>query len=491
MNGKHSRRTILKQAALSPVATPLFGQTSPKKPNLLFVFSDQQSYDMLGASGYSQVLTPRTDQFCQTGLRFDHCVSNSPVCTPFRGMLLSGQHPLYNNAFSNDRQLRVNGQGFGDVLQSSGYRTGWVGKWHLYGGDRNRGVPIGEHRHGFDSFLTNNCHVNFEPGKCFYWDQSGKKKVFFRDQWEADGQTDQALDFLDRQAADDDPFALFVSWHPPHNHGGGDRKKYQGFDAPEEFKALYDESGIQVRKHMKDSLDERNRHLGYMAMCSEVDHHFGRLLDKLKEKGLDKNTIVVFTSDHGESFMLHDRPTHKCGPEDVSCRVPLVMRVPGMGRAGEKSDLLIGAIDLMPTILSLMGIEPPGNLHGQDLAAAIRSGDDDAVEALPLFFYHNIVWHGAYTRDRTYAFESTDRIAGSSPEAPGLIRKMHQGPRYDVLYDRNNDPWQTENRFSEGGRESADLDAFIRDHMKSLKVPIETIQEIYARYEKNPDWLPG
>jgi len=149
-------------------------------------------------------------------------------------------------------------------------------------------------RYGFDGpFMSNNCHINYAPGKCFYWDETGKK-VFFQE-WEPYGQTHQALEFIDR-APKDKPFALFMSWHPPH-----DNKKIKGdpypfgYDAPEELLAKYDPKTLRLRPNVDDTPTRRLQYQGHMAMITGIDIAFGWLLEKLKERGLEKNTLVVFT----------------------------------------------------------------------------------------------------------------------------------------------------------------------------------------------------
>jgi len=188
------------------------------RPNLLFVFTDQQSRDMLGCYGNADIKTPCLGAFAAESIRFEHCVSSSPVCTTYRGMLLTGQHPLRNGALHNDLPLLAhNGMTFAQALGAAGYRTGYVGKWHLLGHECDRPVPPGPMRHGFDeAFLSNNCHMDYRPGHGYYWDEEGRK-VFFHE-WEVDGQTRQAVDFLDTCSADT-PLALIVSWHPPHDVG--------------------------------------------------------------------------------------------------------------------------------------------------------------------------------------------------------------------------------------------------------------------------------
>ena len=137
---------------------------------------------------------------------------------------MTGQHPLYNGCFSNDIQLLTNtGKSFAEALKDKGYATGLFGKWHLFGGDRDRPVPARKHRHGFDVFMSENCaHHSYSPGENFYWNEKGKK--VYSDLWEPDAQAARACDFMTANA--DKPFAAFVSWNPPHDigHNFGERR---------------------------------------------------------------------------------------------------------------------------------------------------------------------------------------------------------------------------------------------------------------------------
>ncbi|GAA1950673.1 sulfatase family protein [Microbacterium aquimaris] len=417
---------------------------SPQRPNLVFIFSDQQSRDMLGAYGLSDVKTPHLDRLAEQGLLFDHAVSNSPVCTPARSMLISGEHPLWNNCFTNDRRLATDlGESFAEVTRRHGYRNGYVGKWHLYGGDRNRPIPAGPDRHGFDDeFLSNNCAVNYDPDNAFYWD--GDQKVLFGC-WEVEGQTDQAVRFIEDQTPED-PFTLFVSYHAPHNHNGGDDAKYTSFDAPEEFKDLYDPEDLTLRPTVP--VNERTRLMtqGYLALCSEVDTNVGRILAALDERGLRENTIIVYTSDHGETFGAFNNHWHKSSPEDVSARVPLIITGPDIAPRARRSELIVGTIDLMPTLLGLMGLDVPDHVHGKDLSSAIRAEDDDAVETAPLFYF-TTPWRGVYTKEWTYSTENIDRSDGTEPHPESDVGRTVLLRRMDTLFRRGDDPHQLDNHF--------------------------------------------
>ena len=167
----------ISRAADEPPTNAAKDNGAARRPNLVFVFSDQQSWDMMGACGNTNIVTPNFDRLASEWVRFNHCISSAPVCTPYRGMLLSGQHPLRNVAPENDLQMRPgNGQYFGEVLRDAGYRTGYYGKWHLYGGNRDRPIPPGPYRYGFDhEFLANNCTVDFSPETSYFRDDDGKK----------------------------------------------------------------------------------------------------------------------------------------------------------------------------------------------------------------------------------------------------------------------------------------------------------------------------
>jgi arylsulfatase A-like enzyme len=400
------------------------------KPNLLFVFTDQQSFDMLGCYGNQQVQTPNLDKLAAGGVRFEYCISSTPVCTPYRGMLLSGQHPLKNGAFSNDAcMLPGNGNYFGEVtmahvLGEAGYRTGYVGKWHIYGGQRDRPVPAGPYRYGFDDvFLSNNCTLDFAPDVAFYYDQHTGEPVKFN-QWEVYGQTQQAEQFIE-ESSQDQPWALFVSWHPPHDHTG------LRYTTLPELEALYDPDTIKLRPSMSDTPEVRRKFAGYMAMITGCDIAFGRLMDTLKEQGMDDNTVVVFTSDHGDLHGAHGRPWAKSFPEDESCRVPLLIHYPEKLKP-RSSELLVGTLDLMPTLLGLMNLPIPDTCDGQDLTPHIQAGNDDAVASVPLFYFIPS-WRGVFTKDFTYS----KRGPTSGPS----------DMEWNTLYDRKADPYQLTNRY--------------------------------------------
>jgi arylsulfatase A-like enzyme len=438
------RRSFIEGVTLAGAAAAMpslaAGTTRKKRPNLLFIFSDQHSYDLLGCNGHDQVVTPNFDAFSKQSLNLNSCFSVSPLCTPMRGALLSGLHPLHNGAYDNCvRMLSSRDTGspcFAEVLKANGYKTAYIGKWHLYGGYWYQPVPAGPYRYGFDDvFLTNNCDLNYHPENAYYFDQHTGKRVRFHE-WEQNGQTRQALDFLDRVSTDE-PWSLFLSWHPPHNHKTRQPEDYYAYSAPEKYLQMYDYNQVQVREGTTPT--EQNRHMmhGYMALISSIDDCFGQLLQKLKERGMDENTIVVYTSDHGDMLKVENGQVFvKSYAESASSQVPFILRAPGMMQPNTRSDLPFGTLDIMPTLLSMMGIRPPSSCHGRDLSQALLRGDESDRESVPMMMSSLNQWRGVATRDWIYSY---------SPYEPGDAGIS----THNVLFDRRNDPHCRVNLFND------------------------------------------
>lgn len=396
------------------------------KPNLVFVFADQWRAQAFGYAGDPNVATPNIDRFAAQSLNFTNAVSGCPVCSPYRASLLTGVYPNRHRMMVNDQCLQrlYAGPFLPECLGEAGYRTGYIGKWHIDGNGRNAFVPP-ERRLGFEWWKGFECTHDY-PNSFFYTGDDPRPHRW--PGYDADAQTDEACRYL-RESDDSAPFALFLSWGPPHNPFG---------TAPAAFEAMYDPQRVVLPANVPAGTADRARRelAGYYAHCSALDAAFGRLLGTLAETGLDRNTIVVFTSDHGD--MLGSQGQYrKQKPWAESIRVPFLIRHPH-GAGPGVNHTPIDAPDLMPTLLSLCGAPIPASVQGQDFSSVITAGTPSVInEALLALYVPFHEWHyndggreyrGLHNRRHTYV-----RTLG--------------GPW--LLYDNQADPTQQRNLVAE------------------------------------------
>ncbi len=379
----------------------------PTQPNLIVIFADQMRGMDMGCADNPQVITPNLNRLAAEGVRFTHAVANTPVCTPSRGCLLTGLYPLSHRAIANDLPVNPDAPSIAKVLKSAGYRTGYVGKWHLDGVPRDRFTPPGPRRLGFDDYWAAfNCSHNYFGASYFRDDPvpipiTGYEPVI---------QTDLAIEFL--QQKDERPFCLFLSWGPPHDP----------YDlVPAEYKSRYDPTKIELRPNARPippgptdlsrGQDPKVTLASYYAAITALDDQLGRLLATLDESALTESTAVVFTSDHGDMLWSHGM-MKKQQPWEEAISVPLLIRQPGRIPAGSVSNGLFSTVDVAPSLIGLLGIPVPAEMQGADLSAVIlgRSevGPDSAflmdMVAVDEGYVQGLMeWRGVRTARHTYA----------------------------------------------------------------------------------------
>jgi len=421
------------------------------RPNLLFVFSDQQRAQDAGFMGNAQVLTPHLDRLAQQGVTFTQAVSTCPVCTPYRAALLTGRYPLSNGMVLNDVRLPITERSIAHCLRDAGYRTGYIGKWHLDGHRRGGFTPPGPRRQGFDGFwAVANCTHNYMHS--FYW--RDEPAPVWIEGYDADHYTDLSVGFI-RDRAGAEPWSLFLSWGPPH-----DPCRLM----PEEY-LIYDPEALQLRPNA--TATDREELAGYYAHITALDRCFGRLMAALEETGQAENTIVVFTSDHGD--MLGSQGLQrKQKPWDESIMVPFVLRYPRAVPAGRTTEALINAPDVMPTLLSLAGLPIPGTVEGRDLSAAATGEPleppSSAFICNPCPFIEPIPeWRGVRTNRYTYV---------RTPSGPWL------------LYDNADDPYQLSNLAGDPARKGlrGELDEELNDWLARLEDDFQPREVYWERF---------
>ena len=382
-------------------------------PNIVFVFGDQHRWCSTGFGGSRQVQTPYMDRMAREGVAFDLAVANIPVCTPWRAAFLTGQYPLTTGMFMNDVRLPVDRPTLGTILCASGYQTAYIGKWHLDGPSRGGFTPPGPRRQGFDFWAVGNCTHDYMHS-VYYRDS---ESPLYWNGYDAEAQTSLAIEYIQSRKGDS-PFALVLSWGPPHNP----------YDAvPGRYLDRYPPDEIEVRPNCPDPSPTDLS--GYYAHITALDEQLARLGNALDEQDLMENTVFVYTSDHGD--MLGSQGfQRKQHPWDESVRVPFVMRCPDQAYEGLHIESPFNVVDITPTLLGLAGIPVPGTCEGRDHAPAVRGEDFTGNEAAyimsiaPFSEYRGQPWRGIRTSGHTY------------------VRNL-DGPW--LMYDNLDDPCQMRN----------------------------------------------
>ncbi len=419
--------------------------SAAKRPNVVFLLADQWRAQATGYAGDPNVKTPEIDRLAAASVSFTNAVSNCPVCSPYRASLLTGQYPLRNGVFLNDVCLGNQAVSLAQAFAGAGYRTAYIGKWHLDGHGRSSFIPP-ERRHGFDFWRAAECTHDYNRSH-YYAD--GPEKQFWPG-YDAEAQTAEACRYLREHR--DAPLLLVLSWGPPHN-------PFQ--TAPERFRAMYRPEDVKLRPNVpKEAEAEARRDLaGYYAHCSALDECVGRVRKALDAAGLARDTILVFTSDHGDMLGSHAQQ-RKQRPWDESIRVPLLVHWPaGLGTQGRKLQMPIGTPDLMPTLLGLCGIAVPKTAEGRDRSAVLLGKEPDADEPALLLCPSPF---GEWTRahgGREYRGLRTVRYT--------YVRSL-DGPW--LLYDNQQDPYQENNLIGrpESAGVQAELDAKLSEKLKAL-----------------------
>jgi len=342
-----SRRKFLSALGVSALAPEISlskigseKHSEPGRPNVIFIMTDQHRQDGVGIYPGSKAITPNLDQLAQEGILFNRAYVAQPVCAPNRASMLSGLYPHSHGVLENTWSLSSRVTTTAEILGTAGYMCGYFGKWHL---DR-------VNSHGFSIFPD---YPGDGRGDDHYFIQDGEKR------YSVDVITDDVIEFI--RANKNKPFYSFVSYYPPH----------PAYAVPEQWEQLY--ADIYPA-------DEKRRI--YYGMCSKVDEQIGRILQEIRNSGIEENTLVLFTSDHGHYFdkRWNNHPKRLCF--DISARVPLIMRFPGKIAVGQVTDGLFSSVDLNQTIIGLTGLSQFEGLQGVDQSDFITGKEESPRDAL-------------------------------------------------------------------------------------------------------------
>lgn len=383
--------------------------------NVLLIMTDEWRAQNIGYNGDPEVNTPNIDKLAGESVNYCQAIAGTPICCPSRASFITGQYPSEHGVYINDVPLQPQGTTIAEVFQQHGYRTGYIGKWHLNGSPEGifeaRSEPIPpERRFGFEYWKVLECTHDYN-NSAYYDGESTKKKYW--PGYDAFGQTDDAIDFIGQQT--EQPYFLALSYGPPH---------FPLHTAPQEYRERYSSAEPEVRGNVPEwAREEALEDLrGYFAHMEALDDCIGKLLEQVDPE----NTIVVFTSDHGD-MMWSQGLQHKLTPWEEAVRIPLLVRAPGV--APGESDQLFNSPDLMPTVLGYVGLPIPESVTGEDLSRS-ESQPSSAWLSAPV------------------AYSSLRRTGLSEYRGVRNHRYTYVCTRTGpwLLYDNYDDPFQLNNR---------------------------------------------
>ena len=427
-----------------------------RKPNVLFIITDDQRFDTIHALGNRVISTPNLDRLTRRGVSFlqAHIPSGTcgAVCMPSRAMLNTGRHLFHLSETGGD--IPPEHTTLGEAFRRAGYETIGCGKWH-------NGTP------GFARSFTQGSKIFF-GGMWDHWnvptcryDPTGRYDnvvnfvvdffhqnsplqqhcdEFVPGKHSSELLTDAAIEMLRKNAGGSKPFYEYVAYLAPHDPR----------TMPEEFRRMYDPEAIELPPNFRETIEtnsplmvhrdeelaayprkpqEIKRHIAeYYGMISHLDHEIGRLLDALRESGEEENTIVVFTGDNGLALGQHGW----MGKEDLydhSIRVPLILAGPGIAK-NKRSSAFVYLYDIFPTLCDLAGIPIPASVDGVSFASLLRPDTPDGAHRRELYLAFDQFVRGV--KDERYKL--IEYATGDAPE-----------DRFTFLFDLKNDPWETEN----------------------------------------------
>jgi len=439
-----------------------------RRPNIVFVFSDQQRWDTLGCYGQPLDLTPNLDRMAGEGIRFEHAFTCQPVCGPARSCLQTGKYATEVGCFRNGIALLPGERTIAHLLSEAGYEVGYIGKWHLAS---TWGVPSHEpdasyktsaippeRRGGYKDFWLASDVLEFTShgydGRMFDAEMRAVEFTGYR----VDCVTDFALDYL-RTRDGERPFFLFLSFIEPHHQN--DHGHYEGPEGSKErfkdFSVPGDLAGTAG--------DWRDEYPDYLGCINSLDRNVGRIRAELETLGFADDTLLIYTSDHGSHFRTRNSE-YKRSCHEGSIRVPLVATGPGF-TGGGIPDGLVSLIDLPPTILAAAGVTPPPSMRGRPLQELL-AGAADWPEDVFVQISENHVGRAIRTKKWKYSVRA--------PGKDGVRDSCADLYEEDCLYDLEADPHE---------RRNLAQDAAYADVRKSLRARLR--QRMVGAGEDEPE----
>lgn len=474
-----------------------------KKPNILWFTSDQQRSDSVHAWGNEYIDTPNLDRLAGMGVSFTKAYCQNPICTPSRASFLTGRYPSAINANINGAvNLPEHCELISKRLADNGYYCGLAGKLHIaaawddYEDRLDDGFKYFEYHLGSGHFLNSdhNPYKNWLASKGVDW-----KDIFTNDgkhdyHWYREDApielrqsawlAEEAKAFMTKHRCDEQPWFLSINCydpHPPYDAPKALVDKYLSRHIPD---PIYSDDDLAVDKKLDHFFfqsqakptddDIRRKQASYYGMVECVDTHFGQILDSLKELGLDKDTIIIYNSDHGEMLGDHGL-THKgCRFYEGIIHVPLIISWPGKFKEGLLYDGITELTDVVPTILDIIGADQD-NCQGRSLLPLLKEGSISPRAFVRAEYYDTLEIDLAYD-----ALRNPDELDISADEIKCSYADMYfdgryklnvfHGTQYGQLFDIKEDPREECNLWDDPRYSELKLRMILDSYDKTVKL---------------------
>ncbi len=440
------RRFVGTAAALAAQRLP----AAEARPNILWICTDQQRWDTIRSLGNEHIRTPHLDRLVASGVAFENAYCQSPICTPSRAGFLTGMYPSAVHGCMNGNDLWDGAAPLvTKTLADAGYDCGLAGKFHLSGA-QGRIEPRVEDgyrifhwsHHPHDDWPEGHAYIDWLESKGKDYDSIYKRLGYIPTElhqttWCAD----RAIDFMNESRSK--PWLFSLNCFDPHSP----------FDPPQEWLdhypeadmpgPLFRESDLAAQERLKDvafqrpprrpeEMNAKSYQAKYYAMIELIDHNVGRMLDALEESGQLRNTVVIFTSDHGETLGDHGLLLKGCRFYESLVHVPLVISWPGRFEEGLRSKALVELTDLAPTLLELAGLGVPGSMHGRPLTAILKGESSPAR-------------HREFVRSECYRALAGVQSFGTMLRSERYKQVVYHGHGLGELFDLEADPGEFDN----------------------------------------------
>ncbi len=445
-----------------------------KQPNILWYCTDQQRFDTIGALGNPHIHTPRLDEFVSQSVTFTHAYCQSPICTPSRASFMTGMYPSAISVTGNGNPVfpqYYEDRLISHALAQHGYDCGLIGKLHLASAFDAQEQRVND---GYRYFQYSHDHGKPNAFGHEYADwlraqgvdpaELIRHKAIVKKPMKETGRlaeptpdcdnvpphlhqtywcTEKSIEFIQKNRQKNQPWMLNINPFDPHPAFDAPWEYYRRYkpetlpgphfkESDIRFQAKLTDAGIDFQSQSKppSEWDDKRMQASYYAMIEQIDHEFGRLLDYLDIQGLRENTIVIFTSDHGEALGDHGLVYKGCRFYEGSVRVPLIISWPTHFLQDVQTDALVELLDIVPTLYDVLGVEIPYHVQGSSLARLLRGNTATHIhrEAVRSEFFAALA-----TPDQTHATMYRDRR--------WKLVGYHQKGICE-LYDLENDPWE-------------------------------------------------